>query len=70
MRYYVIIWLGIAACFAFMQADHALPAVLSLMASWLVALFFKPAPTRVRGFSPVIDTTPPRAVADTPAGQV
>jgi membrane protein implicated in regulation of membrane protease activity len=46
MRHYLFIWLGIAACFAFVQIDHAMFAVLSLVASWLVALFLKPVVER------------------------
>jgi len=46
MRHYLFIWLGIAACFAFIQIDHAMLAVLSLMVSWVVALFVKPSVQR------------------------
>jgi membrane protein implicated in regulation of membrane protease activity len=69
MRYYIIIWLGIAACFAFIQADHALPAVLSLMSSWLVALFFKPVPRRSPIFSPISDSKSASIDAGTSAQQ-
>ncbi|MFC6477913.1 hypothetical protein ACFQDN_17420 [Pseudomonas asuensis] len=45
MRHYLFIWLGVAACFA-LQMDHAMLAVSSLIASWIVALFVKPSVQR------------------------
>ncbi|TWI47030.1 hypothetical protein IQ22_04413 [Pseudomonas duriflava] len=42
MRHYLFIWLGIAACFTFMQFENSLLAAVSLMVSWVVALLLKP----------------------------